>query len=116
LPAFTAAVGSGTGRARVAGADGPWFPSLDEFVEEKAISKKHREGAEIRVWSAVPGFAYLVHSGPLADLGDKARADALEELLHSVIAGPRGRSCGAGGDDDLGRNIHELQVGAGDRS
>lgn len=63
---------------------------LDELVKEKAMSTKHREGAEIHVWSAVHGFASLVHSGPLAELSDKARADALEELLRFVIAGLRG--------------------------
>lgn len=62
---------------------------LDELVEAKAISNKHREGAEIHVWSAVHGFASLVHSGPLAELGPKARADALEELLRFVIVGLR---------------------------
>jgi AcrR family transcriptional regulator len=63
---------------------------LDELVEEKAMSKKHREGAEIHVWSAVHGFASLARSGPLAELSPKARADALEELLRFVIAGLRG--------------------------
>lgn len=63
---------------------------LDELVEEKVMSKKHREGAEIHVWSAVHGFASLAHSGPLAELSPKARADALEELLLFVIAGLRG--------------------------
>ncbi len=63
---------------------------LDELVEEKAISKEHRVGAEIHVWSTVHGFASLAHSGPLAELSPKARADALEELLLFVIAGLRG--------------------------
>lgn len=63
---------------------------LDELVEEKVISTEHREGAEIRVWSAVHGFASLANSGPLAALSPKARADALEELLDFVIAGLRG--------------------------
>ena len=63
---------------------------LDELVEEKAMSKNHREGAEVRVWSAVHGFASLAHSGPLAELSDKARADALEDLLCFVLAGLRG--------------------------
>jgi AcrR family transcriptional regulator len=62
---------------------------LDELVEEKAISKKHREGAEIHAWSAVHGFASLAHSGPLAELSLKARAGVLEELLRCVIAGLR---------------------------
>lgn len=65
---------------------------LDELVEEKAISKEYREGAEVRVWSAVHGFASLAHSGPLADLSAKARAQALDELLLFVIAGLRGRA------------------------
>lgn len=60
---------------------------LDELVEEKAMSKKHREGAEIHVWSAVHGFASLAHSGPLAELSPKARGDVLEKLLLFVIAG-----------------------------
>lgn len=63
---------------------------LDELVEEEAMSKDHREGAEVRVWSAVHGFASLAHSGPLAELSDKARANALEDLLCFVIAGLRG--------------------------
>lgn len=63
---------------------------LDELVEAKVMSKKHREGAVIHVWSAVHGFASLTHSGPLAALSPKARADALDELLHFVIAGLRG--------------------------
>lgn len=63
---------------------------LDELVEERVMSKKHREGAEIHVWSAVHGFASLAHSGPLAELGPKARADALGELLRFIIAGLRG--------------------------
>ncbi len=63
---------------------------LDELVAEKAISKKHRAGAETHVWSAVHGFASLVHSGPLAELSIKARAAALEDLLQFVIAGLRG--------------------------
>ena len=64
--------------------------ALDELVEEKAMSKQRREGAEIHVWSAVHGFASLAHGGPLAKLSPKARADALEELLLFVIAGLRG--------------------------
>lgn len=68
---------------------------LDELVAENAISKKQRERAETRVWSAIHGFASLVHSDPLAELSDKARADALEELLIFVIAGLRGSSRGA---------------------
>lgn len=63
---------------------------LDELVAAKVIPKKHREGAEIQVWSAVHGFASLAHSGPLAELSPKARADALEELLLFVITGLRG--------------------------
>ncbi|MFN0252869.1 MAG: TetR/AcrR family transcriptional regulator [Kofleriaceae bacterium] len=63
---------------------------LDELVEEKVMSKKHRVGAEIHVWSAVHGFASLAHSGPLAELSPNARADALTELLRFVIAGLRG--------------------------
>lgn len=63
---------------------------LDELVEEKLMSKKRREGAEVHVWSAVHGFAALAHSGPLAELSPKARADALTELLLFVIAGLRG--------------------------
>lgn len=63
---------------------------LDELVEEQAMSAKCREGAELLVWSAVHGFASLAHSGPLAGLSKRARADQLEELLHFVIAGLRG--------------------------
>lgn len=63
---------------------------LDELVDEKVMSKKHREGAEIHVWSAVHGFASLAHNGPLAELSPKARTDALTELLLIVIAGLRG--------------------------
>lgn len=63
---------------------------LDELVEDKVVSKKHREGAEIRVWSAVHGFASLAQSGPLTKLSPKARADALDELLLFAIAGLRG--------------------------
>lgn len=63
---------------------------LDELVEDKVVSKKHREGAEIRVWSAVHGFASLAQSGPLTKLSPKARADALDELLLFTIAGLRG--------------------------
>lgn len=64
--------------------------ALDDLVEEHEISKKQRVGAEIQVWSAVHGFASLAHSGPLAELSTKARADALEELLQFVVAGLRG--------------------------
>lgn len=64
--------------------------ALDDLVEEKVISRVQREGAEIRVWSAVHGFASLANGGPLAALAPKARADALGELLHFVIAGLRG--------------------------
>ncbi len=63
---------------------------LDELVEEKAMSKKHRQGAELHVWSAVHGFASLAQSGPLVALSPKARAYALEEFLRFVIAGLRG--------------------------
>lgn len=63
---------------------------LDELVEEKVMSKNRRDGAEIHVWSAVHGFVSLAHNGPLAELDPKARADALEGLLHFVIAGLRG--------------------------
>ena len=63
---------------------------LDELVEEKRMSKEHREGAEVHVWSAMHGFASLAQSGPLAELSTKARADALEQLLRFVIAGLRG--------------------------
>lgn len=63
---------------------------LDELVADKAISKKHRAGAETHVWSTVHGFASLLHNGPLAELSIKARADALEALLQFVIVGLRG--------------------------
>lgn len=63
---------------------------LDELVEEKVMPKTRREGAEVHVWSAVHGFAALTHSGPLAELGAKARAHALEELLRFVLTGLRG--------------------------
>ena len=64
--------------------------ALDELVEERAMSMKHREGAEIHVWSAVHGFASLAHSGLLAQRSPKARAEALEALLRFVVAGLRG--------------------------
>jgi hypothetical protein len=65
---------------------------LDELVEEKLMSKKHREGAEIHVWSAVHGFASLGawRTARSAQPYNKARADALTELLVFVIAGLRG--------------------------
>lgn len=60
---------------------------LDELVEERALSRPHRAGAELHVWSAVHGFASLAHTGPLAALSPQARADALDGLLRVVIAG-----------------------------
>jgi AcrR family transcriptional regulator len=65
---------------------------LDALVEEGAVSPRHREGAEVQVWSAVHGFASLAKVGPLAALSPKARADALEALLRFAIAG----LCGGG--------------------
>lgn len=63
---------------------------LDALVEEQTISKQHRAGAEVHVWSAVHGFASLAQGGPLAQFSPKARLDALEGLLVFVIAGLRG--------------------------
>jgi AcrR family transcriptional regulator len=63
---------------------------LDELVEDGTMAKEHRAGAEVHVWSAVHGFASLSQTGPLAALGPKARAQALERLLGFVIAGLRG--------------------------
>ncbi|MFO0599864.1 MAG: TetR/AcrR family transcriptional regulator [Myxococcaceae bacterium] len=63
---------------------------LDELVDDQVMSKTHRTGAELHVWSAVHGFASLAHSGPLTALGPKGRADALEALLDFILAGLRG--------------------------
>jgi len=54
------------------------------------MSKKHREGAELHVWSAVHGFASLANNGPLAKLSSEARAAAFADLLLFVLAGLRG--------------------------
>jgi len=64
---------------------------LDELVRHGVLDPARRQGAEIPAWSAVHGLAVLLLDGPLAQLSDDERAQAIgrnSEFVLNGITGP----------------------------
>jgi AcrR family transcriptional regulator len=57
---------------------------LDELVDAGILDRRHRDGIEYPIWSAVHGLAVLTGRGPLRDLPQEARQH-LEQLTLSFI-------------------------------
>jgi AcrR family transcriptional regulator len=60
--------------------------ALDGLVESGAVGPDRRPGAEYAAWSAVHGLSTLLLDGPLRDLSEAERAQALDKVL-AVVAG-----------------------------
>ncbi len=60
---------------------------LDELVAVGWLAPEDRPGAEAGPWAAVHGLALLLLDGPLKDLDDAAREDAVERTLELVARG-----------------------------
>ena len=68
----------------------PWTllgAALDGLVADGLLSPIQREGAELKAWSVVHGFASLAIEGLAAQPGASARAEELESLLDFAVAG-----------------------------
>jgi AcrR family transcriptional regulator len=61
--------------------------ALDDLVAEGVLAPAQREGAELKVWSAVHGFAALVLAGGAAMPRGRSRSVALEALLAFTVRG-----------------------------
>jgi AcrR family transcriptional regulator len=59
---------------------------LDALVAFGALPAERRAGAEVAAWSAVHGLATLLIDGPLRDLPDTDREQAIDKVL-AVVAG-----------------------------
>ena len=58
--------------------------ALDELVHAGVLDRRHREGIEYPIWSAVHGLAVLAGEGPLRDASDAERRH-IEELTLAFI-------------------------------
>jgi AcrR family transcriptional regulator len=73
---------SGTGQERTP--LGHLRAALDELVDARVLQRRHREGIEYPIWSAVHGLAVLAGQGPLRDVPEATRRH-LEELTFTFI-------------------------------
>lgn len=93
-----------TGRLREAQGTGMGEPApyallgtmLDELVEIGYLAPEDRPGAEAGPWAAVHGLAMLLIDGPLKEMTDAERADAIDRTLEmttrGLATGPKARS------------------------
>ena len=68
----------------------PWTllgTALDALVEDGLLTPARREGAELKAWSVVHGFASLAIDGLLGAPTARARATALEDALDFAVVG-----------------------------
>jgi AcrR family transcriptional regulator len=71
-------------------ADSPWGllgQCLDALVTDGLLLAEGREGAELKAWTVVHGFAALALDGLTTTTTQKARAAAIESLLDFAVAG-----------------------------
>lgn len=61
--------------------------ALDDLVAQGLLHEAQREGAELKAWSVVHGFASLAIDGPAAASGTTEHAGELESLLDFTVAG-----------------------------
>lgn len=61
--------------------------ALDDLQCEGLLPNERRDGAELRAWTVVHGFASLALSGQSNSLKGKARAAALESVLDFAVVG-----------------------------
>lgn len=68
---------------------------LDELVEVGYLAPEDRPGAEAGPWAAVHGLAMLLIDGPLKEMTDAERADAIDRTLEmttrGLATGPKAR-------------------------
>lgn len=84
---------------------------LDDLVAVGRLSPQRRNGAELRAWAVVHGFASLVLDGTAALQKKGERTAALDGLLDFMVAGlcdpaparPLGRAAAAGSSPDRRR-------------
>jgi AcrR family transcriptional regulator len=68
----------------------PWTllgTALDALVEAGLLTPERREGAELKAWTVVHGFASLAIDGLLGAPTARARATALEDALDFAVVG-----------------------------
>jgi AcrR family transcriptional regulator len=60
---------------------------LNDLVEEKILTRQRREGAELKAWSVVHGFALLALDRQAAFSSGQQHSSALESVLNFAVAG-----------------------------
>ncbi len=72
------------------GRETPWTllgQSLDALVADGVLTTERREGAELKAWTVVHGFASLALDGHAAVSEGKARQAAIESVLDFAVIG-----------------------------
>ena len=75
----------------------PWTllgQSLDALVADGVLTTERREGAELKAWTVVHGFASLALDGHAAVSDGRARQVAIESVLDFAVIGICGESPG----------------------
>ena len=78
-----------------AGAVTPWVllgQALDALVHDGVMTQRHREGAELKAWTVVHGFASLALDGHAATSQGKGLKTAIERVLDFAVVGLCGRA------------------------
>jgi len=60
---------------------------LDELVAAGYLAREHRAMTEVAVWSAVHGLALLMLDGPLRDVSDATKTEALNRTMLLMLRG-----------------------------
>jgi hypothetical protein len=92
----------------------PWTilgNALDALVTDKVLPAQKRQGAELKAWSVVHGYASLSIDGLAATSSARQRTAALEALLDFTVIGlvgalppsltPQNPPCGAMAERDF---------------
>jgi AcrR family transcriptional regulator len=60
---------------------------LDELVAAGFLAPEHRPMAEVAAWSTMHGLALLMLDGPLRDVSEETKADALKRTMLLMLRG-----------------------------
>jgi AcrR family transcriptional regulator len=60
---------------------------LDELVATGFLAQEHRPMAEVAAWSTVHGLALLMLDGPLRDVSEEAKAEAIKRTVLLMLRG-----------------------------
>jgi AcrR family transcriptional regulator len=60
---------------------------LDELVATGFLAPEHRPMAEVAAWSTVHGLALLMLDGPLRDVSEEAKAEAIKRTVLLMLRG-----------------------------